>query len=568
MAKKRVSHQSQSQDLKQSQTVAPTMPMASPTSNSSVQVNNLKNLNVVFLKETTQRQQQIESLESTLHHSTMASDAFHLESVVISVFMENQVKEMNLCFDTLVREREHEVVTLKRKLSDLTTRLQHETSVLAQERDALVYRVQQLEETVNIERKFREEAKKLGLEGEELLSKKEKAIKELKNERDLALRSSQVSLSVIEMLKGEIDAVTREKNEMENINNTREKKIVALDLELKQLMESLKKEEELMHAKVGQLVENLGLAMQKEEEMVKEISALQREKKEMEKSVDILTKQKDSVNKVIDAVQRELRDKQYELDEAVRVSDEIEQVKVNYENEIVELRGEIDRLKESCKEFEEENKQLLLQLQHYRNYVDEVVLEKESIKKVFDEEKKKVEELQLMIPGTQEMVVRSDVELGQMGRERDKLVEKEKILEGHVNVLRKENDALQSMLVEARRVSEDLSAKVEVWCSNSNKALALLKIIAAIVCQHKDRGEEVVSDENLVEEIQSYAQELDAIKKAFESKDEMVDDIKQQLMILQTSVVQAHKSKSLWIVIFSATTIFSVVLAAYVARGR
>ncbi|TKY52177.1 Laminin subunit alpha-2 [Spatholobus suberectus] len=355
---------------------------------------------------------------------------------------------------------------------------------------------------------------------------------------------------------------------MENLSNAREKKIAVLELELKQLMESLKKEEEIMRAKVRKLVENLGLAMQREEEMAKEISALQSKEEEMVKSVDMLTEQKDSVNKALDAVQRELRDKQHELDEAIRVSDEIEQVKVNCESEIVELRGEVDRLRESCREIEVENKQLLSQVKRYRNAADEAVLEKESIKKVFDEEKKKVEKLQLMIAGTQEVVVRSDAELGRLRSERDKLVEKEKMLEGHVNVLRKENDALQSMLVEARRESEDLSAKVEVWCSNSNKTLALLKTTAAIVCQHKERGEEVLSDQNLVEEIQPYAQELDAIKKAFESKDEMVDDMKQQLVTMQKSVVQAHKSKSLWTVISSATTIFAAVLAAYVARGR
>ncbi|TKY52178.1 myosin-6 protein [Spatholobus suberectus] len=158
MAKKKVSHQSQSQsqDFKQSQTETPIMPMEDP----SVQINNLKNLNAVLLKETTQRRQQIESLESALRRSAVASDAFHLESAVVSVFVESQVKEMSLRFDALVGERECEVAALKRELNDLRARLQHETSVLVRERDALVYEVQRLEQTVN----SREEASRRGRE--------------------------------------------------------------------------------------------------------------------------------------------------------------------------------------------------------------------------------------------------------------------------------------------------------------------------------------------------------------------------------------------------------------------
>ncbi|RDX96402.1 hypothetical protein CR513_20944, partial [Mucuna pruriens] len=540
MAKKKVSQPSQSHyDLKQSQT----MPMANLTDDPSVQIQNLKRLNAVLVTETTQRRQQIESLQSELHRSVLASDtalAIHMENAVVSAFVENQVKEMNLRFDALLGEREHEVAVLKRELNDVAARLLSETTALSGERDELVHEAKRLEENLNRERKLREEAERLRFDSEELLSEKQRVILEQKMDRDSALKSSQESVMVIETLKEEIEAVTREKNEVEDLNNGREKKIVALELEVKELNECWKKEEEFMRAKILQLEGNLAVALQKEEE----ISFLLKEKKEMEKRVEILTVEKDGVRNALDVVQKELEVRQHELDEATRVKGEIEVVKGNLESEIVELQSKVDELLECCRKCKEENKQFVLQVESFRNAVDEVVLEKDDIKKGFDEEKKKVEKLQLLIAGAQEGAMRSDAELGELRSQRDKLVKKESMLECRVSALRKENDALQSMITEVQSESRDLSAKIEFWCNNSDKALAMLKATAAaLVGEPMDRGEEVVSDENLVEEIQPYAQELNAIKKAFKNKEEMVDDMKQQLLSLNMSVVEAHKTR-------------------------
>ncbi|KAH1192089.1 hypothetical protein AAZX31_20G216800 [Glycine max] len=553
-------------------------PMAAPTddSSSALQIQNLKNLNALLLKETTQRRHQIHSLQSALHRSAVTFDtnlAFHLQNAVVSVFFKNQLQEMNLRFDTLLGDRDFEVSALKHQLSDLVARLENETTALAEDRDGLVRETKRLEASVDRERKLREEAEKVRSEGEEFLSRKQRDIAELETERDLAVKSSQESRTAIGTLKEAFEAVTREKSEIQSRNSALETKIGYLETELKQLNDYTRKEEEITRAKILELEGNLGIAMQKEEEMKMEISALLKEKKEVEMNVEMLTEEKDGVREALSVVQKELEDKQRELDEAVKGRNEIEEVKVNLENKIVELRGKVNELKESGKKFEEENKQSLSQVKRYENAVDEAVLEKDSIKKAFDEEKKKVVKLELLIAKTKEVAAKSDAELGQVRSERNKLVEKEKELEGNVSVLREENEALQGMLAKARKESKDLNAKVEVWCSNSNKALSLLKTTAAaLVCQHKERGgDEVVAaaaDENPVEEIQPYAQELDAIKKAFKTKDEMVDDMKQQLVSLNKSVAEAHKSKSLWTVISSATTIFAAVLAAYVARGR
>ncbi|KHN16159.1 Cyclin-L1-1 [Glycine soja] len=120
MAKKKVS---QSHDPKESQNVKQPLPMATPTDGSSeLQIQNLKNLNAVLLKETTQRRQQIHSLQSALQQSAVTYDtnlAFDVQNAVVSVFFKNQLEEMNLRFDTLVGEKDYEVAVLKRQLNDL-----------------------------------------------------------------------------------------------------------------------------------------------------------------------------------------------------------------------------------------------------------------------------------------------------------------------------------------------------------------------------------------------------------------------------------------------------------------
>jgi len=106
--------------------------------------------------------------------------------------------------------------------------------------------------------------------------------------------------------------------------------------------------------------------------------------------------------------------------------------------------------------FQEENKLLLSEVKSCRSALEEGMVEKENMKKVFDEEKNKVEKLELLIAELQEVGVKRDADLGQVKSDRDKVVENEKKLEGHVNVLRKENYVLQIELLEARKEVEDL----------------------------------------------------------------------------------------------------------------
>jgi len=127
--------------------------------------------------------------------------------------------------------------------------------------------------------------------------------------------------------------------------------------------------------------------------MAREISSLLEEKKDIEKIVEKLTTVNDNVCKSLNVAWKELEDKQHQVDATVRVKDEIGRVKVDLESEIFELRGKINELKESCMKFDEENKQLLSEVESCKSVMEEGRVEKENMKKMFGQEKNKVEKL-------------------------------------------------------------------------------------------------------------------------------------------------------------------------------
>ena len=581
----------------------------------------------MLLKETAQRRQQVESLvaakealESAFNRSAMqqnlletqlstASDdnvILEIENVVAFVLMQAHMSEMGLRFGALVAERNEmeraatqrgsQVEVLNGEVDRLNAslegervrfgRLREERDQLKRDFDGVVADAsvskEKLIERENNERELREEVMKLMLEREKLVEEgceKERAIGEVKKERDLALRASAESARAIDELRGEVEVVLREKGEILKLNNAQEVKIIEMESELKQLNEclcGLREEEAVMRAKILELEGTLGLAAEKEETMAMEIRALAKQKEELEGSVEMLKEGRDGVQKVLNTVRKELVDKRREIDEIVREKNEIELMKVGLETEIVELQREVDglrdvvhRLKESCRDFEEKNKHLISEVNHYRNSIEEVMLERDNIRKGFDEEKDKVKSLSLQVAGMEDKIEQMAAELGQMRSKREKLVGKNEMMGSRVGILMNEKDALQRSLVEARRESDDSRAKVEFSCNNSSQALALLKSTASLVCQYNDSEEEVLSDEQKPEEeIQPYVEQLDAIKKAFRSKNKMVADMKQQVVLLQNSVASANKMKSLWTVISSATTILAAALAAYVAKGH
>lgn len=584
MAKKKLTHQSKVQEEEEE---------APQPQNDVDKLQNLKNLNSLLLKETSERRQQVQSLidanhslESSLNSSAMQNQLLHshlsnaaddnvvseLQNAVAFVFLKSQVTEFGFLFASLLAEKND----TERVVSDLTVEVDELKSILedervrfsraSEERDKMKEKLLEAEKR---ERKLLEEVEKLMEEG----FQKEREIREVMGERDFAVRNMRESAMVIEELK-------EEKNEILKVNDAQKVKIESMEYELTRVNEDLcdlQKQEGFMRGKILELEERVGLGLEKEEGMMLEIRDLIKQKEEVEVSVEMLKRKRDNVQKVLDVVQKELEDEKHEIDETIRAKNEIEEVKVSREAEIVELRREIVRLRdvvselnESCRGFEVINRDLLLEVEGYRKSVDEVTVERDNIRKGFDEEKNKVKSLTLQVSGMEDKIEEMVGEMGLMRGERQKLLGKIETTESCVEVLMNEKDALQRNLLEVQRESDNMRAKVEFSSINSNRILEMLKSTAAeLVCRFKEGAEEVGSNEQKpAEEIRLYAEQLHAIKDAFRSKDKMVADMKQQSEVLQNSVAQAHKMKSFWTVLSSATSILAAALAAYVAKGR
>ncbi|KAL2328198.1 hypothetical protein Fmac_021625 [Flemingia macrophylla] len=71
---------------------------------------------------------------------------------------------------------------------------------------------------------------------------------------------------------------------------------------------------------------------------------------------------------------------------------------------------------------------MLSQVKRFRNVVDEALIEKESVGKLFEDERKKVDKLELAVAGTKEVVAKTESELRKVRTETDKLFQKEKLL--------------------------------------------------------------------------------------------------------------------------------------------
>jgi chromosome segregation ATPase len=213
---------------------------------------------------------------------------------------------------------------------------------------------------------------------------------------------------------------------------------------------------------------------------------------------------------------------------------------------------------------EEKNK-----VEDLESHVAELKLKNDIIMKEFSGEKNKVGNLEMEVAGLKEKIENAGAELIKIRSEKEKVDETNKELESSLDVLVTEQNVIRRSLNAIKQERDDLRAKFESSCVNSKQAFELLKSTAAHLSKESvevtPRGEKKKKHE---EEVQSFAEELEAIKKAFKAKNEMVDDMKKQVVSLQKSVFDAHKGKNVWTGISSATAILAAALTAYIAKGR
>jgi chromosome segregation ATPase len=173
----------------------------------------------------------------------------------------------------------------------------------------------------------------------------------------------------------------------------------------------------------------------------------------------------------------------------------------------------------------------------------------------------------LEVAGLKEKIENAAAELIKMRSEKEKVNETNKELESSLDALVTEQNAIRRSLNAIKQERDDLSAKFESSCVISKQAFELLKSTAARVSKESVEVTPRVEKKQHEEEIQPFAEELEAIEKAFKVRNEMVDYMKKQVVSLQKSVSDAHKGKKVWTGI-SSTAILAAALTAYIAKRR
>lgn len=574
---------------------------------------NLKNLNAMLLKETFERRQQVETLvhakealEAELSQSgvekselegrlSLENDkivSFEIEDGLFRFLVREGIEEMGARLDIEKFEREEEVRVLKSEVEKERERLSEackERDLARKDFDSRVKEVNGLEvrlvEMERKERKFEDEVLMLKKLNERLIkemSEKAREIEAVKQEKGLVEKRLTETLKEIDGLKGEVEGISREKKEIEKGSSEQKVRINELEKDVARRNEvvlDLQKEEKVLREKLLELEKSYSEALEKGEKMAMMINVLSGEKDEKERSVEGLMREKADVFRRLEMAVVEVNDKEEQIEKLNREKNEIEERKASQESEIVELHKEINDLKDSVSALkklstdqEDRNKQLVSEVKSFKNAQERAEHERDDARKCLVEEKKNGIELELKISDLEKKIGDNVKELSKIGHEYDVLVKEKKKMEERIGLLTKEKESMQKTLLEAQQSVDNLRAKMELLGVNSDRALTMLRSIAAKLCQTKDEKDKMVVNERNLEvngEADPYTAELGVIENAFRSKENMVEDMKKQLELVKNSLAEANKKKNLWTLISSAATALLVALsAAYVSKIR
>ncbi|KAM7476972.1 hypothetical protein LguiB_024215 [Lonicera macranthoides] len=501
--------------------------------------------------------------------------------------------------EKMKREKENESGFLKKRLSEVAVEIGNEKKIsgsVSQERDEIRTRFDaQVEETDRLRVKLTQMEKKerlieevvCKLKGEckslvEEKEERERRLESMKRDTESIERCLVESNRVIEEMKREIGETVREKEVIAEEKNLEVVKRTELESEVSQLEEmvlSLQKEEERLRGSIIVLEKECGEGIEKEKETVKKIDTLVKEKEEREKNFKKLSEEKGLIVKDLNQVMKQLGEQKKIVEAMSREKIEVEKAKGNDEKEIVELKKELGKFKsnilsleESCKVQIGRIKELESKVNQYRDEFDCVKIERDEAKEGFKKEKmygmslrEKMLQIEKNLEETKKVVT-------EMKNENGNLVGEKKELENQCSVLMNDIALVGEKLAKAQKEFDDVKAKTTIADANSELILNLLRSTANLVSVSKDesvvlneKGFDELKDK---EEMKPFVAELEAIKNAFNSREVKVEDMKREVEFLKDSVTVAHKKKSFWTLVSSATTILAAASVAYVARGH
>lgn len=613
MAKKKANNHNKTTLDQHDQTHHETSPMEDP----SEKLQNLRSLNSLLLKETFERRQQVDSLEHSkqaleyelsqiaMEKTTLDDEVkqlreqamgLELEKTVIGLFVETQIDDFRreevvkvVSEIEVLKEKVHEVMGNLEKQRVLLDLVCGERDEIRAERDCRVEEVNGLRlKVVEMEGRAKRSEEKVGvlqIKCQALMEEKEKNDKcreTLKIDKHLVEKRLDELVSLNDHLKGQIEAIVRDKEGIEKEKNTQ----MALINELKRLVADLNvtkdvmlKEADDLRIKVSKLEKNLDDATEKQEKMETESNALLSEKNKMEKHLESLMEEKISAMTRLEVVQTQLLDQQRKMEDTLSEINAMEEVKIKQEIQIGELRKEVRQLMDALSELEikfgviaEKNKQLQSETTDYKVALDHMTVERDVVKKGLDEEKKKGDNLSTKVIELEQNTEETLKELVQIKKTHEKLIGEKKELDSLHEMLMEEKASAQMNLAEAQQGMDEMRHKLESMHANSELALTMLKNTVSLVCrsmgEKNGEQEEGAGEQNNKEETGPFAAELEAIKNAFRSREMEVEAMKRQVETLNKTLAEAHKKRNFWTIVSSATTIFAAASVAYVAKAQ
>ncbi|KAJ8619587.1 hypothetical protein MRB53_028116 [Persea americana] len=376
----------------------------------------------------------------------------------------------------------------------------------------------------DLKRKMEEMARERN-EIEQAKAEKEAAISELSNEvGNLSATISTLQESCGDLTKTNnqlLHDLNHQKNLLDSVNGERDA--------ARQQVARLEEEENRMRLKVYELENNNGEVREELKRAVAELDGLMEERRGMEGLLESSIEAEKALLARLDFVMGKNR-------EIIEEKDEIEQKRIEQEGQIKQLQ------------------------------------EEDAVSADLVQQRQETEGLRAKIREMEKVHEEKQQELAQLKTEKDHLVEEIKERERSFELMMKAKTSTESSLVESKERLKDLQIKIELAEMVSQRALLMLKHAAETMNGSKieengSNENDVIDSEEMSNEIQPFAKELEAIKCTYRSRLHEVEDMKQELKSLQTSVTESRKT-SFWTWLFSATTILSAVSVAFVARGR
>uniref|UniRef100_A0A7N0T5U3 Uncharacterized protein n=1 Tax=Kalanchoe fedtschenkoi TaxID=63787 RepID=A0A7N0T5U3_KALFE len=545
---------------------------------------NLKSLNAVLVKQAHELRAERSSLMTAngaleVENARLESEkadaaaASGLEKEVVAVVVGSRVGEMRgrgldmVASHGAIRAKlEREVKELREYSLDADSERDALKAAVAAKAEEAAALKSELSEALNREREVVQVLKKLQKENEAAVRAKmeiEAAIEILAKEMDSLKTSLAESLACNEDFKLEIaekHALELEKNEKLALMDKLEKEVfdlrssvLAREAEMNRLQDVLSELEnrnvELSQQRDGLLMELLNLKKRSDNSEA-QIRELLSEKDVLARAIDESASHLAESEKVRALLQADIA----ELREAHKTQlGEMQAM-------VCALKNELEHCQRSCGTHIEEKTKLLTELERLKIELEAVIKDKARADEDIQLEKDNVESLTRSVAELETRMQEKGEEIRRLVGEKSQTIKAKESAEARVELLMKENVMMRKRMEETERDFNKAR-------SSSDKMLLMLKKTTAqlhVSADFSGEGEELHDDGG----VNSIEREIEAIKNAFKSREAAMADMRKQLETMKSSVSQAHKGKSLWQLVSTATTIFAAASVAYVSRGH